>query len=93
MQTTLPRRVRISDEVLFQEIEGEGVLLNLSNEQYFGLNEIGTRIWHLLSEDVETAKTFDALIKEYNVNQATLKNDLSILIEELNNQGLVIIED
>lgn len=89
----LPRRVKISEEVLFQEIEGEGVLLNLANEQYFGLNEIGTRIWFLLTENGETASVLNRLESEYEVDARTLKNDLSNLIRELGEQGLVIVEN
>jgi hypothetical protein len=34
-----------SPEVLVQELEGEAVLLNLASERYFGLDDVGTRIW------------------------------------------------
>lgn len=88
----LPQFVEVSEEVLFQEIEGEGVLLNLNNEQYFGLNEIGTRIWHLLTENGETDKTIKNLLKEYNVDESKLKIDLNDLINKLNEQGLVSIK-
>lgn len=89
---SLPRNVKISDQVLFQEIEGESVLLNLDNEQYFGLDEVGTRIWHLLSENGETRKTLNLLLDEYKVDKAKLENDLSDLIEDLRDQGLVMVE-
>ena len=41
-------RFSISDEVLSQEVNGETLLLDLEGESYFGLNEVGTRIWQLL---------------------------------------------
>lgn len=90
---TLPQNVKISDEVLFQEIEGESVLLNLANEQYFGLDEVGTRFWHLLSKDSKTANALINLKNEYDVDSDTLQKDLGLLIDELNQKGLVIIED
>lgn len=89
----IPRLVRLSEQVLFQEIEGEAVLLNLKNEQYFGLNEIGTRLWHLLAENEETANLLTHLQSEYEVDEETLKNDLSVLINDLKTQGLVTVED
>jgi hypothetical protein len=89
----LPKTVKISDEVLFQEIEGECVLLNLSNEQYFGLDEVGTRFWHLISADGKSENALKSLQKEYAVNEETLRNDLTLLINELKEQGLVTIED
>lgn len=89
----LPKKVKISDQVLFQEIEGECVLLDLSNEQYFGLNEVGTRLWLLLSEDERIENAFDSLKKEYDVDENILQDDLARLISELNAKGLVAVED
>src|SRR5690606_27195557 len=45
---TLAHRVSRSDQVMFQELDGEAVLLDLSGEAYFGLNGVGTRIWALM---------------------------------------------
>ena len=42
---TLTAEVRANDEVLFQELHGEGVLLNLKTGVYFGLDPVGARIW------------------------------------------------
>lgn len=90
---SLPQNVKISDKVLFQEIDGESVLLNLNNEQYFGLNEVGTRIWQLFSENSKTANALTILQNEFNVDNDTLQKDLAVLINELNLKGLIEIED
>ena len=47
---TLESRIRINDDVLFQELHGEGVLLNLKTGVYFGLDPVGRRIWQLAQE-------------------------------------------
>jgi len=86
---TLPARVGISDHVLFQEIEGECVLLDMSSEQYFGLDDVGTRMWQLLATDGDTAKVISTLTKVYDVDEATLRRDLAKLIQELTEKGLV----
>ena len=38
-------KIQISPDVLSQEVNGETVLLDLEGESYFGLNEVGTRVW------------------------------------------------
>lgn len=91
--TFLLQQVKVSDEVLFQEIEGESVLLNLATEQYFGLDEVGTRIWHLLSEDGKPANVLTKLQKVYDIDRETLQNDLAGLINELKMQGLIVVSD
>ena len=46
-----PTRVELRDEVAFRELNGEGVLLDLVSGTYFGLNEVGARLWTLLSQN------------------------------------------
>jgi hypothetical protein len=89
---SLPVRVSISDHVLFQEIEGECVLLNMASEQYFGLDDVGTRIWQFLVEEGDPAKVLTQLRQVYNVDEATLRTDLAKLLEQLSSEGLVSLE-
>jgi hypothetical protein len=90
----LPARVGISDQVLFQEIEGECVLLDMTSEQYFGLDDVGTKIWQLLVTDGDTARVVSTLTHVYDVDEVTLRNDVANLIRELSEKGLVkILED
>jgi len=50
MEVSINQTVKLLPDVLSQEVDGETVLLNLNSENYFGLDEIGTRIWQLLQE-------------------------------------------
>jgi hypothetical protein len=90
--SSLPSGVRVSDHVLFQEIEGECVLLNMVSEQYFGLDDVGTRFWHLLVEEGDPAKALVRLRQVYDVDEVTLCTDLAKLLEQLSSEGLVILE-
>lgn len=92
--TNLPlsNKVSISNDVLFQEIGGECVLLNMASEQYFGLDDVGTRIWQLLIEHGDISKVLTQLKADYNADEKVLENDLSKLIEDLILEGLVRIE-
>ena len=45
---SLDSRVTIGPDVVFRELDGEAVILNLETGLYFGLNEMGTRIWQRL---------------------------------------------
>ena len=50
MAPTLDAMFRIPDEVIFRELDGEAVILNLDTGIYFGLDAVGTRIWRLIEE-------------------------------------------
>jgi len=82
-------RFIISEEVLSQEVNGETVLLDLEGESYFGLNEVGTRIWQLLKTEQCVADTLDTLSEEYDVSREQLENDVGDLLGKLAAAGLI----
>lgn len=90
---TLPKTVKVSDNVLFQQINNECVLLNMESEQYFGLDDVGARIWEILSEDGDTEKAIVKLQAEYDTDAETLRKDLSTLLSELENEKLISVEN
>jgi len=89
MNLTLSHQARPSDDVLFQEVGGEAVLLKLASENYFGLDAVGTRIWVLLNEDPGLKRVFDILSDEYEVETEVLERDLLSLVERMAEAGLV----
>ena len=89
MGISLNSRVQIQDGVLFQELQGEAVLLNLKTGVYLGLNQIGTRIWQLLQEDGALSRVLEVMLQEYDVTQETLAQDLLNLVGQMEKQGLL----
>ena len=81
--------IRVSKDVLAQELAGETVILDLASENYFGLNEVGTRVWALIGEGLEPAAVVDALLEEYEVERAVLVKDVDDLLERLREAGLI----
>jgi hypothetical protein len=89
MNLTLSQQAKPNDDVLFQVVGGESVLLNLASEKYFSLDPIGTRIWMLLGEDARLQRAFDTLHDEYEVEPSQLEADLLALVAKLADAGLV----
>ena len=82
-------RFSISDEVLSQEVNGETVLLDLDGESYFGLNEVGTRVWQLLKDELNIGLVLDTLDGEYDVSREQLESDVAKLLGSLEESGLI----
>ena len=82
-------RVTIPDGVLVQVLQGESVLLNVNTENYYGLDEVGTRMWAVLSEAPSIADAVDMLLEEYEVERATLESDVDALLAELRDKKLI----
>lgn len=89
----LTDNVSVPEGVLIREVAGEAVLLNLNNEQYYGLNAVGLRMWQVLTAGRNIEQTVEELLQEYDVDRATLEGDILQLLEELAGQGLVEIAD
>lgn len=88
----LSQRVVLSPEAMFQEIGGEGVILDLASSTYFGLDEVGVRLWQLLQADPSLQAACDTLLSEYEVEPDQLEQDLIKLVAQLGEAGLAQIE-
>jgi hypothetical protein len=76
-------RARVAEGVLFRELDGEAVILSLDAETYFGLDEVGTRIWSVLGESPTIQAAFETLCLEYDVDKDQLRRDLEEFLGEL----------
>lgn len=93
LQFSLDRKISAAPNVLAQDLSGESVLLNLQMEEYFGLDDVGTRIWQTLTEKDSIHTAINALLLEYKVEPEQLRQDVENLIAELLANGLVEVRD
>ena len=87
------RPVYAPEHVLMRELDGESVLLNLDSETYFGLDQVGTRMWSLLTGAPSIQAAYDALLTEYDVTPDVLRQDMETLLGELLDHGLLELKD
>jgi hypothetical protein len=92
-QIYFQQRVSVAPETLVNEVGGESVLLNLKNECYYGLDDVGTNMWKALTLGGTIQEAYDTLLVEYDVDGETLQRDLFNLIEKLSEQELIEIND
>ena len=72
----LTARITIPESVLFRDLDGEAVLLETVTGRYYGLNEVGTRMWSLLQVHDEIEAVCRALVSEYDAPEELLREDL-----------------
>jgi hypothetical protein len=87
----LKQNITIPPDTLSRNVGGETVLLNSQSENYFGLDEVGTRVWQLLQSNKDLQRIFDLLIEEFEVEPDRLQQDLINLTHDLNEAGLIIL--
>ncbi|HSH02529.1 MAG TPA: PqqD family protein [Anaerolineae bacterium] len=88
----LPQQIKIAPNIIYQELDDEVVLLNLSNEHYYGLDEVGVRLWKLTEQGASIPTIVQTLLQEYDVSTEQLEQDLHLLIQNLEAEGLISIE-
>ena len=80
--TTDQLSTRLGDEV---------VILGLQDSAYYGLADVGARIWDLLQTQRTLKDIVDVLVAEFEVSRERAAADLSALIADLHARGLVAV--
>jgi coenzyme PQQ synthesis protein D (PqqD) len=86
---TFRDRAAAPAHVLVRVLDQESVLLNLETEQYFGLDETGTRMWQLVTTSPNIDTAYEALLTEYDVQPEMLRENLTELLGHLVEHGLL----
>jgi hypothetical protein len=85
----LTARVRLAKDVLIQKVGDDAILLNLNTENYFSLDEVGTRIVTTLEESDSLKQAVSKLVGIYDVDESKLTSDAIRLVEECEQNGLL----
>lgn len=75
------------------DLKGEVAILDLKAGVYYGLDEVGARIWNLLQEPKIVSEIRNTLLEEYDVEPDRCERDLLALLQRLADEGLVEVED
>jgi hypothetical protein len=82
--------VAIEDQVSC-DLEGEAVILSLRNGEYYGLDEVGARIWSLIQQPRTVASIRNTILAEFEVEKEQCEPDLLSFLEDLRQHRLVEI--
>jgi hypothetical protein len=86
----LPPGVRVADDVLWQQVDGQVVLLELNAGRYYSLDPVGSRIWEALVECPDISSAQDQLLATFEVDETTLRRDIAELINDLTRSKLLV---
>ncbi|HLK51571.1 MAG TPA: PqqD family protein [Bryobacteraceae bacterium] len=73
------------------ELSGETVILDTASDRYFALTAIGTQIWDWLQTPCTLAALCERLRQEYDVTPEQCHADVSALLDQLAQHGLITI--
>jgi hypothetical protein len=65
------------------------VLLNLESGFYFGVDQVGQRIWQLVGDGMTLGEIVDAIVAEYEVEPSEAEIDVLEFANTLLEKGLL----
>lgn len=86
-------RIAVPADVLFQQVNDQAALLNLATETYFGLDDVGARMWQALERTGSVEDAVSELQGIYDAEPARVEGDLRGLVAQLRTHGLIVVED
>ncbi len=93
MEVNFTKNIVVPDDVMIRELGGEAVILNLRSETYFGLDDVAMRMWTRLTESSSIQAAFNLLLDEYHIDENQLRGDLTVLLQKLTENGLLVLMD
>jgi hypothetical protein len=76
---------------IVSDMDGEKVMLSVSNGKYYNLGELGGEIWELMKEPITIQELVTTLQSQYNVAPTDCKEHVTDFLSQLLEQGLVSI--
>lgn len=86
--TTLIKR---NPEMVTSNIDGEIVMMSIENGEYYGLDEVGSRIWELLENPVTFEQLVNTLVEEFEVDVETCKADTLEFLNQMVEKKIIFI--
>ena len=87
LDTIINKNLEIEDT----DLDGEKVMMNLDKGEYFMMNEVGSRIWEIISEPINVKGIVDTLRSEYEVDEETCKDTVIEFLGRLDYADLISI--
>jgi hypothetical protein len=84
-QRLQPRSADIASKVM----DGEAIIINLSNGVYYSMDKVGGFIWEQITATRTVADTVAAVSARYEVSQERAKRDVERLVAELLREDVI----
>lgn len=85
--------VQRNPKLISNQMDGEIVMMSIDNGEYYGLDEIGSRIWELMENPTEVRSIVNDLMAEFDVSFDECAKDTIEFLEDLMSKDLVLMKN
>jgi hypothetical protein len=76
---------------IVSDMDGEKVMLNIDNGNYYNLGEMGGVIWEMIKEPISVDELINDLLLEYDIDKMDCENQVILFINKLNSEDLISV--
>lgn len=84
---------RKDEEVVAKVMDGEAIIINLSNGIYYSLDNVGAAIWDMIEGGWRLDEIVTAIASRYDVAGPRAEHDVLRLVTELLGEDVVVIAE
>ena len=92
MTDILTQKLRPSPDAFANAVGNETVLLQVKRGVYYGLDEIGTRIWEHLKSGEPALSACESIAAEFGVSLDVVKGDARAFLADLKSNEIIVAE-
>jgi Coenzyme PQQ synthesis protein D (PqqD) len=82
-------RIKVSDDVIAREVDGEAVLISLDSGFYYSLNRVGCFIFNQILKTGDFNNILEEIRGRFEVAESEAREDLEGFIESLEQEKIV----
>ncbi|MEL6930658.1 MAG: PqqD family protein [Cyanobacteria bacterium J06600_6] len=86
----LDQKFTVAEDILFRQVEEEGILLHISSGTYYNLNETSILFWEALTDSKPLSPVVEQITNEYEVEREYVLKDLQTFLQDLSQNQLII---
>ena len=76
-------------DVISAEVDGKPLLLSVRTWTYLSCDPVGTRIWDHLAQPLDREALVQALLDEYEGDEAQIREDVADFLARLQDEGFL----
>ena len=79
-----------SPNVIQETIDGEVIVVNLDNGNYYSLSNVGAEIWGLIESGAAVAEVVDRTMRRYDGDHVDVEDAVNQFVAELQQEALIV---
>ena len=90
---TLQTIISRNPEIIHNDIDGEAVMMSIEQNNFYGIDKIGTHIWNIIENSTSAEKIIAEMMTSYKVEREVCEKDVISYLNEIFKNKLILLDD